>query len=134
MDDEHREPTVLLVDDNHEFRLLWRLVLENAGGFGTIREAAGGRAAVEALCSERFDVVLTDYWMPEVSGFEVIDAARRCSPGSVIVMASSTPDIADEAVRRGASAFLTKYDAMSDRLPVVLRTLLDDAEATSLRS
>lgn len=134
MHEENREPTVLLVDDNDDFRLLWRLVLESDGGFGTIREAAGGRAAVEALEKERFDVVLTDYWMPEVSGFEVIDAAKRCCPDCLIVMASSTADVAEEAVQRGAAAFFTKFDAMSDRMPDVLRLLLDDAEARSLRS
>lgn len=117
-------PTVLLVDDEADVRLLWRMVFALHGGFGEISEAADGAEALEMLEGEFFDVVVTDFSMPGVSGFEVIDATRSGWPSAVVVMVSATSDVADEALRRGASAFFDKWESTTDRLPRFVTAVL----------
>lgn len=99
---------VLLVDDE-------RIALDNLAhvlkkeGYET-REALGGVAALEALQSREFDVVLTDLRMPDLDGMAVLAEAKRLHPEiEVVVMtAFATVDTAVEAMRRGACHYLTK--------------------------
>ena len=64
--------TVLVVDDNDDFRRLLKLWLEQHGC--RVVEAANGRVAVEAARRERPDLVLMDLHLPKMDGFA---AARR---------------------------------------------------------
>ena len=65
---------VLVVDDERANRDWLTQVLEPAG-FGVI-PAVGGREAIELARSRRPDLVLLDLMMPEVSGFDVVEAIR----------------------------------------------------------
>ena len=65
---------VLVVDDERANRDWLAGVLEPAG-FGVI-SAVGGREAIELARSRRPDLVLLDLMMPEVSGFDVVEAIR----------------------------------------------------------
>lgn len=121
-------PTVLLVDDEFDIRLLWRLGFNMHGGFGAISEASDGLDAVEMLQVERFDVVVTDFSMPGVSGFEVVEIARSRWPSSVVVMVSGTADVGDEALRRGASAFFDKHESTTERMPRFVSAVLGNHE------
>jgi CheY-like chemotaxis protein len=125
-------PTVLLVDDEADVRLLWRITFELHGGFGPISEAADGVEALEKLEAGGFDVVVTDFSMPGVSGFEVIDATISGWPSTVVVMVSATADVGDEALRRGASAFFDKWESTTDLLPQFVSALLAEQEALAL--
>ncbi|MFP5487472.1 MAG: response regulator transcription factor [Acidimicrobiia bacterium] len=122
-------PTVLLVDDEADVRLLWRMVFEVHGGFGAIFEAADGARALELLRTESFEVVVTDFSMPGVSGLEVIDATLSGSPSTVVVMVSATADVGQEALRRGASAFFDKWESTTDLLPRFVTAVLAELEA-----
>ena len=74
---------VLVVDDERANRDWLKEVLEPAG-FGVI-SAVGGREAIELARARHPDLVLLDLMMPEVSGFDVVEALR--SDGST----SKTP-------------------------------------------
>lgn len=122
-------PTVLLVDDEDDIRLLWRLALTLHGGFGTIREASDGAEAIEMMETLAVDVVVTDFSMPHASGFEVLEAARVLHPTAIVIIASGTADVGDDALRLGAAAFFTKYESTTDQMPRLLTALLAEAEA-----
>lgn len=121
-------PTVLLVDDERDIRLLWKLLFELHGGFGSVWEASDGGEALALLKAHAPDVVVTDFAMPVASGFEVIDAARSWCPTAIVVMASGTADVGDEALRRGASAFFAKSESTTERIPRLVSALLAEAE------
>lgn len=121
---ESEAPTVLLVDDDGDIRLLWRMVFELHGGFGAVSEAADGAEALEMLDAERFDVVVTDFSMPGASGFEVIEATLATWPSAVVVMVSGTADVGDEALRRGATAFFDKCESTTELLPRLVDAVL----------
>ncbi|MTI43418.1 hypothetical protein JM93_03837 [Roseibium hamelinense] len=66
---------VLIVDDNGTNRRLLGALLETFGL--TFAEASGGEAALESLRENRFDAVLLDLYMPNISGMEVARKARE---------------------------------------------------------
>ena len=69
---EHRDPLVLIVDDNEQNAKLVRDVLE-AAGFRTI-EAETGAEALRRASVDRPDVILMDIRLPDMDG---ADVARR---------------------------------------------------------
>lgn len=72
-------PQILVVDDSQTFRLLLRSMLEPAGY--TIREAADGIEALEALHATAEPlVVLLDYRMPNMDGWQVLQAVDAEGP------------------------------------------------------
>jgi len=66
---------VLVVEDEDAVREMVRRSLEKAGW--QVDEAANGAVALEMLGDARPDVILLDLMMPDVDGFEVVEAMRR---------------------------------------------------------
>ncbi len=101
---------VLLVDDDRQTRL--KLARDLEGGGFTVSQADGGRAALEMLQSEPFDLVLLDILMPEVDGYVVLaemkaDETMRDIP-VVVVSAVEGPENVEKCIRMGAKDYLTK--------------------------
>ena len=69
-----REKYVLLVDDEEPNRVLISHRLSREGY--QVTAVAGGRAALEALRAQRFDLVLLDLMMPEMDGLATLDAIK----------------------------------------------------------
>jgi signal transduction histidine kinase/DNA-binding response OmpR family regulator len=68
------KPRILIVDDEAANREWLKRILEPAG-FGVI-QARGGREAIDLAKSRRPDLVMLDLMMPEVTGFDVVEALR----------------------------------------------------------
>jgi len=66
--------TILIVDDDGQIRALIRQILETAG-YRTIC-AENGREAMELICNQAIDLIVTDILMPEADGVEIILKAR----------------------------------------------------------
>jgi DNA-binding NtrC family response regulator len=110
---------VLIVDDEAKLAKMLARMLESEQC--DVIRAPGGKAAVERLAHERFDVVVTDLKMPEVDGLEVLRAAKRNAPSTdvVVMTAFASVETAIEAMREGASDYLTKpfsYDEFRLRI------------------
>jgi signal transduction histidine kinase/DNA-binding response OmpR family regulator len=69
-----RKVRILVVDDEAANRDWLRRVLEPAG-FAVI-QAPGGKEAIELAISKKPDLVMLDLMMPEVTGFDVVEALR----------------------------------------------------------
>lgn len=101
---------LLVVDDNKVLRLLLGRGLEQQGHI--VAFAENGRQALERLRAEPFDLVCLDIEMPDMDGYQVLeamlaDAALRDIP----VIITSAVDQIDSVVRcieLGAEDFLTK--------------------------
>lgn len=101
---------ILLVDDDRQTRLKLARDLED-GGYA-VSQADGGRAALDMLQSEPFDLVLLDILMPEVDGYAVLeqmkaDEATRDIP-VVIISAVENPEDVEKCMTMGARDYLTK--------------------------
>jgi DNA-binding NtrC family response regulator len=75
-----------------------------------VMAAADGRQGCSMLESEIFDVLITDYKMPECSGMEVLKRCRMINEGTVVLMVTAygTVDSAVEAMKAGAYDYVLK--------------------------
>ena len=78
--------TILLIDDDAAIRDTVASMLETAGHAVVARE--NGRDADALVTSEQIDLVVTDLFMPETDGLEVIEAVRRAHPGIPVLVIS----------------------------------------------
>jgi CheY-like chemotaxis protein/anti-sigma regulatory factor (Ser/Thr protein kinase) len=92
--------------------------------------ADNGRAALTAIERHRPAVVLTDLQMPEMDGLELVQAIRRRHPllPVVLMTAHGSEEIAVEALRKGASSYVSKRRLIRD-LAATLQQVLDTARA-----
>lgn len=115
--------TVLIVDDDADFRRLARMALEDASY--NVVEASNGDEALQAIPEHRPDVVLLDITMPEKDGWETLgelkaDARLRGIP-VVMVSWRGEPDAQLRGIAAGAQAYVPK--------PSDTRTLIRIVEA-----
>jgi CheY-like chemotaxis protein len=89
---------ILVVEDDSATRQLLSRELTRAGR--RVVEAANGRLALEAVARERPAMVLLDLMMPEMDGFEFLDAFRRDPSGADIPVVVVTAMTLTEADRR----------------------------------
>jgi len=83
-----KEARVLIVDDEALARERVRTLLSSAPGVTVVGECSGGREAVETIIAERPDLVFLDIQMPDLNGFEVLEAvAPEWLPAVVFVTA-----------------------------------------------
>jgi DNA-binding response OmpR family regulator len=111
-----RKQSILIIEDEEAVRHLLRCYLEEAGYI--VSEAPNGRKGVQAFRKAPTDLVITDIYMPERDGLEVIECLRRSRPTVKILVisgASGTMDYFKIARAAGASAL---------RKPFALQTLL----------
>lgn len=99
---------VLLIDDDHEALAITERTLA-ADGY-RIDLARSGDEAIRRLQAGSYDVVVSDIWMPGASGLDVLEAAQRTSPDTVVVLVSASPTIetASRAIESGAAFYLCK--------------------------
>jgi diguanylate cyclase (GGDEF)-like protein len=121
---------VLVADDSKIVRAIVGGHLTQAGYL--VETAANGVQAVTLLESGTFDVVVTDLEMPELDGFGVLEAIKKRSLKTEVVILTAAQDIsaAIRALRLGAHDFLTKPPASPDE---VVLTVDRAAEKKQLR-
>jgi two-component system response regulator PilR (NtrC family) len=118
------KPRILIVDDEPSMREMLRIVLRR-DGYDVI-VAANGTQAIDLLQRERVDFLLSDIRMPDLSGVEVLRAAKEANRDVVAVMmtAFASTDTAVEAMRLGAVDYFTKPFNM-DELRLKVRQHLE---------
>jgi YesN/AraC family two-component response regulator len=119
--------TVVVVDDVHDLRSLWTLMLEHDARFAVVAEAANGRSGVTAVEQHQPDLVLLDIAMPIMDGLQALGLIRDQSPRSTVVMLTSfsrDSRQAAQAMAMGAHGFLRKGLPRADllrKLETILR-------------
>ena len=119
----NRRPRVLLADDHtmllDAFQRLLEPVCEIVG------TASDGRALVELATRANPQMVILDIAMPHLNGIEAAAQIRRKLPEVKIIFltVNQDPDIAAEAIRLGASAFLLKSSASNELISAITLAL-----------
>jgi DNA-binding response OmpR family regulator len=107
LEDNHGEATVLVVDDETDTVDFIRDTLKGEGF--RVLVAHDGRQALEALRRRTPDLVLLDLMMPELSGFEVLEALARDPKTSGIPVAVLTARGGDGDQQRGLALGARRY-------------------------
>ena len=113
---------ILVIDDNEWVRDTLKQLLSMSGY--QVDAAENGSKGLNKIKSRRYDVVLSDIQMPEMDGIELLKQIKENDSTLPVVMITGFPtvDNAIQAMRQGASDFITKpfrYEQVSmivDRL------------------
>ena len=118
---------ILIVDDAGPVVVLCVNVLQALGY--AVKGANRGEAALELMRKEPFDLMVLDYKMPGMTGFEVFQQARVLHPAMAVVLVTGhgTPEIISEANRMGFSAILLKPFTSDELRGTVEKVLADHA-------
>jgi DNA-binding NtrC family response regulator len=121
-----RNGTILVVDDDQDMRTLLCDELSELGY--RVAAAANGRDALKKLGEEDYAVLLTDLRMQGMQGLELLNEARRDSPGTnvIIMTAFGSVESAIEAMKQGAYDYVTK-PVKNEELALVVEKAVREA-------
>src|SRR5204863_8154430 len=129
-------PTLLIVDDEKTQREGLRAALEDRYDVYLAEDA---KAAMELLERENFDVLLTDFRLPNEDGMKLIMRAKSLSkpPICILMTAYGSEELAVEAMKKGADDYIAKgrlqIDELEMRIARALRQQNLETENASLR-
>ena len=114
-------PTIVIVDDASEVRLLVRTRLRMSGRLRVVGEGSNGAEAIALAQQHRPSLLLLDVSMPGMDGLEALPVVLATSPHTQVVMYSGFEEqgLAEKAEHMGAAAFIEKsvpVDSLADRL------------------
>jgi len=114
------KPSVLIVDDETGILDSLNILLRNEGFAPEL--AHGGKAGLDRITERAPDIVLTDIRMPNVSGVEILAAARQSDPDMPVILmtAQATLQSAMQAVNEGAFYYIQK-PFRNDELVAILK-------------
>jgi two-component system response regulator PilR (NtrC family) len=124
---DRRTARILVVDDERSMRELMAIVLRREGY--DVMLAENGRSAIALLEREPVDLLISDIKMPDVSGVEVLRAAKAIDRDilGIMVTAFASTETAVEAMRLGACDYLSKpFDV--DLLKMKVREKIESRE------
>ena len=113
---------VLIIDDNDSFRKMLAEMLKRAGHI--VSEASNGKIGVEIYNKKPSGLVITDIYMPEKDGQEVIMELRQTYPDVKIIAISGGGDngsiqFLKGTQKLGADRYLRKPFTMKELLETV---------------
>ena len=130
------KPTLLIVDDEKTTREGLRAALEERY---EVYIAEDAKAAMNLLEGEHFDVMLTDFQLPNEDGMKLIARAKSLSkpPICILMTAYGSEELAVEAMKRGADDYIAKgrlqIDELEMRIARSLKQQTLEVENVSLR-
>ena len=107
---------VLCIDDSQDVLECVKAFLESFGF--TVLTAPSGDKGLELASNHAVDIVIVDYYMPDMKGHEVAIEMRRLMPEAAIIMLSGAVDVPEEHLR-AVDAFIAKDRLGSQLLPAI---------------
>ena len=103
-----KKKKILVVDDEQDVRETLESVLAKLDYDPLV--AAGGKEALDIIRKNKIDIVLSDLYMPEMDGIELLKRVKTENRNIVFLMITAHPTIetAVDAIKKGAYDYLTK--------------------------
>lgn len=116
---------IVVVDDYEPWLRFLRLTLLAREELQVVGEFTDGPEAIQKAEELRPDLILLDIGLPTLNGIEAARRIREIAPESKILFVSEnrSPDIAEEAMKTGASGYVVKSDAARELLPAIKAVL-----------
>ena len=132
--------TILIVDDMKSMRLTIRKMLQNLNIGKRLKFAENGRDALAALKETRCDLVIMDWNMPVMKGFEALEKIRQDKQlrdiPVIMVTAESERDIVSEVAESEVDGYLLKpltLASLDEKIGTVVERANQPDEATVCR-
>lgn len=121
--------SILIVEDDELMRSFLHHILREDGY--QISTAKDGKEGLKKIQGVDYDLVITDLRMPKLSGIDLMREGRKVKPEMrwIVITAFGSIDNAVEAMKAGASDYLTKPFKDPEELRLVVRRVLKEAEA-----
>jgi two-component system, NtrC family, response regulator HydG len=121
-------PRILLVEDDLTFSLILEGFLKNHGF--EVEVVHRVKDGIKSLNSQKYELLLIDYRLPDATGFEILEAVRDSKIPAPVIMMTSFREVgtAVRAMRLGAFDYITK-PVNPDELLMVVQEALQKKEA-----
>jgi two-component system cell cycle response regulator len=119
---------ILIIEDDDDQRALMRETLEDHFGVDTVADVSSGATALAQDLSD-FDLILSDYNLPDISGMDLLEKIKeRTSTPVIMVTGENVGKMATEAIRRGAMDYVVKFGDYLFTIPLVVEKNLTVAK------
>lgn len=120
--------TILVVDDDKQLATVFQAALTAAGY--QVRTANDGKSGIDAAKQQKFDLVLLDEMMPDMSGNDVLrvlkqDEATKLIPVAMLTNFGSS-DLIKDALDNGAADYILKYQVSPTDLPAKVKGIIGE--------
>ena len=114
---------ILIVDDEPLVRQSVQMLLRGDGYL--VDEAKSGAEALALFKPGKFDMIFTDYLMPEMKGDQLVTEIRRCRPGQRIIMVTAFAEdfMANGKPTGGVDFVLNKPFSLDDLRTAIVRVM-----------
>lgn len=116
---------IFLTDDHEMVRQGIRALIEREADIRVTGEAGSGKETLSKLPALRPDLLLLDLLLPDISGLEVLERAKKALPGLRVIILSMYDNKVHllEALHRGADGYVIKGSSGADLLKAI-RTVM----------
>ncbi len=116
---------ILMVEDDQFIRQLYSRQVAKAG-FG-VQSTASGKEGLELLDKNKYDLLMLDLNIPDVSGFQILEHLQKNpKPGMTILILSNVAqdDYIKKGMEMGAAAFVVKSTYTPEQVVSEVKSLL----------
>lgn len=127
---------ILLVEDDLDHQVTLKEVLEDIDNYAIkLSIASSGAEGLEKMRKGDFDLVITDYHMPQMSGLDLLRVTTEENIDVPIIMITGSGDekVAVQAMKMGACDYVPKDTVTPDSLNVIITRALERHEAKKTR-
>ncbi len=112
---------VLIIDDESTFAEIVADELRNEQHYDVIT-ADSGKSGIAQLSSRKFDVVLLDYRLGDITGLQVLEWLNEQKMDTPVIMmtAAGTDEVAVEAMKLGAYDYVRKEHLELNHIPILV--------------
>lgn len=118
---------LLIADDHMLVAEACKKLLEPE--FQVVGIVTNGRDLIQVACDLKPNVIVVDVAMPQLNGLDAGEQLKRLLPSCKLVFLTMdlSPEMAAEAFRRGASAYVVKNSAAEELLTAIRRALRSES-------
>ena len=122
---------VLVVDDSKKDAwLLERTLRQAEDAVFSVTCVETAQAGLDALAAQRYDLVLLDYYLPDMDGLAFLEQKRQRNVATPVIMLTAFgqgPGLPVAALQAGAMDYFSKYDATSSLLSKAIKQAIERA-------
>lgn len=120
--------SILLVDDDKQLATIFQSALTNAGY--QVRVVNDGKTGIDAAKEQKFDLILLDEMMPDMTGNDVLKTLKSDDQMKTVPVAMLTNfgsnDLIKDALDSGAADYILKYQVSPADLPAKIKSIIGE--------